>query len=97
MILYRAMSLEEFRDSKYGFSFKSRFKWFSENVDFIENRVRDGKFNNSKFCNHRYDIICKFKIESGVEAFRRLNQNELMLDRRNVNKIKFSLIEFQLK
>jgi hypothetical protein len=93
MILYRAMCKLEYDNSNNRLDFTNRFKWFSPNIDFIQKRVKDGKFNNSKLVDGRYEIICKFNIESGMEHFVRLNHNEYMLDRRKSNNVKITSIE----
>jgi hypothetical protein len=93
MIMYRAMCLKEYENSKDRLDFTKRFKWFSPNIDFILKRVTDGNFNNSNLVDGRYDIICKFKIVSGSENFVRLNVNEYMLDRRKSNNVKIESIE----
>ena len=56
MILYRAMCKEEYDNvsDKHPLSWKSKCKWFSENLSFIQDRVLDKKFNNSKFKPDRY-------------------------------------------
>ena len=45
MRLYRLMSEKEFNSISPDrpFAWKSKFKWFSPNKDFILNRVKDGK------------------------------------------------------
>ena len=66
MIIYRAMSEVEFietlKSGKADFGIK-RFKWFSPSLDFIVSRVRDGKFNNSKFVPNRYTHIVAFDAD----------------------------------
>ena len=62
MIIYRAMSKEE-KDRTILFNrpdFKKRFKWFSQNLTFLLERVRDGKFNNSKHIPGRYAHVLMF-------------------------------------
>ena len=71
-------------------SWNSRFKWFSPDINFIQNRVRDGKFNNSKFCQNRYSILVEFDVEN-VEPFKKSNF-EWMLDRRVANQVKINSI-----
>lgn len=86
------MCKEEFQNTTDNrFSWNSRFKWFSSDKDFIVNRVKDGKFNNSRFIADRYSIL----VEIGVEDFahfNQLNRQELMLDRRRANQIKIHYI-----
>lgn len=44
--------------------YRNREKCFSPNLDWIKNRVCDGKFNNSTFCIDRYKYIVCFIIPS---------------------------------
>lgn len=43
--------------------FKRKTKWFSPSLEFILQRVRDGKFNNSKHCHWRYEYVVEFEAE----------------------------------
>lgn len=54
--------VETMQSGKADFSTK-RFKWFSPDLEFIRTRVRDGKFNNSKFVPSRYTHIISFEAE----------------------------------
>ena len=91
MKLFRAMCQEEFQDmSNNTLSWNSRFKWFSPDINFIQNRVRDGKFNNSNFCNDRYAILVAIDIDN-TEPFKKSNF-EWMLDRRSANQVKINSI-----
>ncbi len=78
------MCQEEFeRTIKYGvpdFSEK-RFKYFSPDLNFILQRVKDGNFNNSKHCPNRYSKIVSFSIDKCY------NQLEVQIDRRQNLKI----------
>ena len=69
MIVFRAMSIEEASKVTINnpLSWKSKFKWFGTE-DFVQTRVLDGKFNNSKYKN-KYQVLCKYEIVSGVEHF----------------------------
>ena len=92
IILYRAMSDDErnktLKDNKL--SFIKRFKWFSPSISFIFNRVKGVDFNNSRVEKQRYDNILTFKImKSDLDKFKILNKNEYMLDRRNLQLIKW--------
>ena len=81
MILYRAMCLEEYKNTKdNSFSFIKRYKWFSNNIEFIKDRVKDGKFNNSIFVKGMYTHLIKLEIDD--EYITKLNEKEYMLDRR---------------
>lgn len=88
MIIYRAMSDEELaltlKYKKPDFS-KSRFKWFSANLDFIKNRVKDGLFNNSRFCQDRYKNLVKFEVDEKLID----NRLEIQVDRRKNVRISF--------
>ena len=85
--LYRAMCPREFQDmSNNQLSWNSRFKWFSPDINFIQNRVQDNKFNNSNFCPDRYAILVAIEIENS-EPFIKSNF-EWMLDRRKANHVK---------
>lgn len=84
MILYRAMCKDEFKkvDILNPFNWNSKTKFFSPSIDFIYNRVKDGKFNNSKFKSNKYDFIVKYTLND-LNAFRQVSDNELMLYRKN--------------
>lgn len=86
MIVFRAMCDEEYELTiKHGqadFS-KKRFKWFSPNIDFITDRVRDGQFNNSKFCKDRYNRVVEFYIDDKyIDKMDHISTNEIQVDRR---------------
>ena len=68
-------------------SFHKRFKWFSDNIEFITNRVKDGQFNNSKYVEDRYKHIVMF--EADTTTARSVSQHELQFDRRRNPLIKF--------
>ncbi|MDD5151279.1 MAG: hypothetical protein PHC28_12535 [Flavobacterium sp.] len=94
MIVYRAMCEEEFQDTikSNSLSWKGRFKWFGTK-EFIEERVTDGKFNNSRFVHDRYCRIIIFEIsDESLIYFSKVGHRELMLDRR-----KSPLIQIQIK
>lgn len=65
MLVYRAMSQQEFEETvKYGKpSFIRKMKWFSDSLDFISSRVRDGRFNHSDQCPDRYVRIVEFDAD----------------------------------
>jgi len=89
MIIYRAMCEEEYLNTiKYNkpdFSLK-RFKWFSPSLEFIISRVKDGSFNNSRFCRDRYKYLMAFEI-NGYDFLK--DKKEIQIDRRNNIKIDF--------
>jgi hypothetical protein len=93
-IIYRAMNQEE-ADRTLLLqqpSFKKRFKFFSTDYRFIENRVRDGKFAHSQYKDEPYRHILQFEILSGFDQFVHLNSKELMLDVRKTPLINFGNI-----
>ena len=51
MKLYRLMCKAEYDmvDNTSPFSWQSKAKWFSDDIEFIKSMVSDGKFNNSCF------------------------------------------------
>lgn len=83
MIIYRAMCKEEYeRTIERGSpDFYKRYKWFSPNLDWINSRVRDGKFNNSKFKQGAYDYVVTFEWDG--EKADRTTTNEIQFDRRS--------------
>ena len=87
--IYRAMCEAEFngRCVKFPFSWNSKNKWFTDNYEFILSRVRDGVFNNSKFRDGTYSVIVEYTLEN-ITAFRRVSDNELMLNVKDANKVK---------
>ena len=93
MIIYRAMCEKEFQDTmKYGnLSWNSKFKWFGTE-EFVENRVKDGKFNNSKFVPDRYCRTVKFRIEYGLEHFAKCGNREMMLNVRKAPLVKLTIL-----
>ena len=95
MILYRAMCNVEFQDMQKfnSLSWNSKNKWFGTK-DFVINRVKDGKFNNSKFCSDRYDVLVKFEFADGYEhIFSKCGNREFRLERKHANQIK--LLSFE--
>ena len=96
-VIYRAMCEEELegRCLDYPFSFsKGKFKWFSDDLGFIKDRVRDGSFNNSKFKPEAYAQIVMFVVKD-LSRFKRVSNKELMLSVRDANSVKvlsFSVI-----
>ena len=88
-LVYRAMCKEELDNTlkENKAVFYKRFKWFTPNIDFILERVRDGRFNNSGFVEDRYQYIVCF--EADVSKARLLNDNEIQFDRRRNPSIKF--------
>ena len=90
MILYRAMCEKEFQDTMKhkSLSWNSRFKWFGTK-EFVESRVRDGKFNNSQFIHDRYSHLIQIEIpDESMKFFFECGHREFMLDRRKANSVK---------
>ncbi len=96
MLIYRVMNLEEFDETmKYkSFSFLKRFKWFSVDIIWIRNRVRDGRFNNSNFKKDRYKHLLYFDIDDNeLQYFTKVGHHELMLDRRRSHNVGIKFIK----
>ena len=85
MKLYRAMSEQEFNNvtNDRPFVWKSKFKWFSPNKEFVLNRVRDGKFNNSNFDNRRYTHLVEYLVEDNLNVLQTVSTHEMMLARKD--------------
>lgn len=85
MKLYRLMSEKEFNSISPDkpFSWKGKFKWFSPNKDFILNRVKDGKFNNSNFDNKRYTHLVEYVINDYRNVLKVVSNYEIMLARKD--------------
>ena len=83
MFIYRAMCDREYNSvcEKYPLSWNSKCKWFSDDLNFILERVRDGKFNNSKFKDNAYRKIVKYSVMN-PNVLVRVSNNELMLKRK---------------
>lgn len=79
------MSKEEFDNVTHDrpFSWNSKFKWFSPNKDFILNRVKDGKFNNSNFDNKRYTHLVEYVINDYRNVLKIVSNYEIMLARKD--------------
>ena len=71
-------------------SWKSKFKLFGTE-DFVQTRVLDGKFNNSKYKN-KYQVLCKYEVIEGVEHFSKCGNRELMLSIRKANNVNIKLL-----
>ena len=64
MKLYRLMCKAEYDrvDNTSPFSWLSKAKWFSDDIEFIKSRVGDGKFNNSSFVECRYYYLVVYAV-----------------------------------
>jgi hypothetical protein len=82
MVIYRAMCKQEYENTlKNGVpDFCKRYKWFATNLNFIYNRVQDGKFNNSKFKQDAYKYVLCFEADISKADY--VNINEIQFDRR---------------
>lgn len=89
------MSLEEANEVTINnpLSWKSKFKWFGTE-DFVQTRVLDGKFNNSKY-KDKYQVLCKYAIINGIEHFSKCGNREFMLSIRKANNVNIKLISKQ--
>lgn len=83
-ILYRAMCYDEIKNisSEFPFSWNSKTKFFTQSIDFINNRVKDGEFSNSKFKNDKYEYVVKYVLLD-LDGFVKISDNEYMLYRKN--------------
>ena len=90
MKLYRLMRKAEYDrvDSTSPFSWQSKAKWFSDDIEFIKSRVSDGKFNNSSFVDGRYDYLVVYDIADNNDKLKRVSDKEVMLYRKDVPMIK---------
>jgi hypothetical protein len=96
MELFRAMSEVEFQETLHSQQppFLRRFKWFSPNHQFVQDRVQDGKFNNSRFKPERYTRLVRFVISPESVRFFRKSPREWMLDRRMAHLVSWlSIVE----
>ena len=90
MKLYRLMCKAEYDrvDSTSPFSWQSKAKWFSDDIEFIKSRVSDGKFNNSSFVDGRYDYLVVYDIADNNDKLKRVSDKEVMLYRKGAPMIK---------
>ncbi|PCI28675.1 hypothetical protein COB55_03615 [Candidatus Wolfebacteria bacterium] len=90
MIIYRVVCKKErdmlIKNQSLGFSFLKKKKWFSSNLTWLKERVQDGKFNNSKFVEDRYEYLLEFDIDKKyLSEFSKIGYKEMMLNVRNSN------------
>ncbi len=97
LTLFRAMCQEEYQKTiaTNKFAWKTRHKFFSENLDFIINRVRDGKFAHSAFKTDKYKHLVKFvvKLYGNNNPFVSVSNNELMLSVRKQSLVEVIIVE----
>lgn len=88
VLIHRAMCEAEYLRTLAGKSpsFVTRFKWFTTNLDFLKQRVQDGKFNNSRYKVDAYLHIVTFEVEDLSQADW-VRGNEIQYDRRRNPKI----------
>lgn len=93
MKLFRAMSEQEYIDTmengRPSFAPGKKAKFFSHSLDFIQQRVRDGRFGKSHLEVHtrNYQYIVEFEFEP-TDAFIKLNEKEWMLNVRKSPMVK---------
>ena len=94
MKLYRLMCKAEYDrvDSTSPFSWQSKAKWFSDDIEFIKSRVSDGKFNNSGFVDGRYDYLVVYDIADNNDKLKRVSDKEVMLYRKDALMIKVNSV-----
>lgn len=96
--LYRAMCRTEADKTMKNQSpdWNSRYKWYSDDLNWILSRVRDGRFNNSNFVLNRYSSVLRHVIrDEDLVKFSRVGFKELMLDRRHSNSVKFVEVNYE--
>lgn len=93
MILYRAMTIEEYQETlKRGHPhFIRRYKFFSPLKEFVENRVMNSIFANGHLKN-KYSKLIAFEIPDDA-PIQKLNPKEIMIDRRKSHLIEWKIIE----
>ena len=94
MKLYRMMCKAEYdrADDKSPFSWQSKAKWFSDDIEFIKSRVCDGKFNNSGVAEGRYQFLVVYDISDNNEKLKRVSNKEVMLYRKDAPMIKVNSV-----
>ena len=90
MKLYRLMCKAEYDrvDNTSPFSWQSKAKWFSDDIEFIKSRVGDGKFNNGNFVEGRYNYLVIYDIIDNNSKLKRVSDKEVMLYRKDAPMIK---------
>ena len=79
-------------DNTSPFSWQSKAKWFSDDIEFIKSRVSDGKFNNSGFVEGRYDYLVVYDVTDNNDKLKRVSDKEVMLYRKDVPMIKVNVV-----
>ena len=78
-------------DNTSPFSWQSKAKWFSDDIEFIKSRVSDGKFNNSSFVDGRYDYLVVYDVVDN-NKLKRASYKEVMLYRKDAPMIKVNSV-----
>ena len=94
MKLYRLMCKAEYDrvDNTSPFSWQSKAKWFSDDIEFIKSRVGDGKFNNSSFVEDRYGYLVVYDVTDNNNKLKRVSDKELMLYRKDAPMLKVNSV-----
>ena len=94
MKLYRLTCKAEYDrvDNTSPFSWQSKAKWFSDDIEFIKSRVGDGKFNNSGFVEGRYDYLIIYDVVDDRNKLKRVSDKEVMLYRKDAPMIKVNSV-----
>ena len=79
-------------DNTSPFSWQSKAKWFSSDIEFIKSRVSDGKFNNSSFIDGRYNYLIIYDIIDDNSKLNRVSDKEVMLYRKDAPMIKMNSV-----
>lgn len=88
--MFRAMCNKEAEEMiRFGsLSWNSKFKWFGTE-EFVNQRVMDGRFNNSRFVEDRYNRLFEFEFsEESLKHFNKCGHREFMLNVRKVPLVK---------
>lgn len=95
MLIYRAMSEDEYNSTIFRNRphFIRRYKYFSSHLEFITNRVMDGRFNNSNYKPLRYTRVVSFTIDDGDDIYFTKCGREWILDIRSIQHIHWRLIQ----
>ena len=90
MRLYRLMCKAEYDrvDNTSPFSWQSKAKWFSDDIEFIKSRVGDGKFNNSNFVDGRYEYLVVYDVTDDNDKLKHVSDKEVMLYRKDAPMVK---------
>ena len=75
-------------DNTSPFSWQSKAKWFSDDIEFIKSRVGDGKFNNSNFIDDRYEYLVVYDVTDDNDKLKRVSDKEMMLYRKDAPMIR---------